>query len=96
MPRGKLEQHKVGKRSYSITRLLVFKGVRDIVSSRKTQGSKRELLRALLRKGNITPDMLTGDGAARPSTYGAQRARAGEPIRSTARRCGKIGATEVS
>ena len=82
MPRGQLENYKIGNRSYSITQLLNFGGVREVVSSRKTEGSKRELLRDLLRKNVIMPSMLTDQGAAGPSTYGAQRARAGEPIRT--------------
>ena len=58
MPRGQLKNYKIGNRSYSITQLLDYEGVREVVSSCKTEGS-------------------TG-----PSTYGAQRARAGEPIRT--------------
>ena len=83
MPRGQLKNYKIGKRSYSITQLLGYEGVREVVSSRKTEGSKRELLRDL-RKHVIVPRMLTNQGAAGPSTYGAQRARAGEPIRTNA------------
>ena len=82
MPRGQLRNYKVGNRSYSITQLLGYGGVHQVVSSRSTEGSKRELLRDLLRRNVITPQMLTNKGAAGPSTYGAQRARAGEPIRT--------------
>ena len=84
MPRGKLKNYKIGNRSYSTTQLLDFAGVREVVSSRTTEGSKRELLRDLLRKNVIVPSMLTNRGATGPSNYGAQRARAGEPIRTTA------------
>ena len=75
MPRGQLENYKIGNRSYSITQLLNFGAVREVVSSRKTEGSKRELLRDLLCKNVIMTSMLTDQGAAGPSTYGAQRAR---------------------
>ena len=81
MPRGQLKKYNIGKRSYSITELLDYGGVRNVVSSRKTEGSKRELLRDLLKKNVITSEMLTDKGVAGPSTYGAQRVRAGEPFR---------------
>ena len=64
MPRGQLKTYKIGNRSYSITQLLDFGGVREIVSSQGTEGSKRELLRDLLRKNVITSQMLTNQGAA--------------------------------
>ena len=41
-------------------------------------------MRDLLRKNVIVPGMLTGRGAAEPSTYGAQSRRAGRPLRTTA------------
>ena len=84
MPRGQLRNYKIGNRSYSITQLLDYGGVRQVVSSRSSEGSKRELLHDLLRKNKVTPQMLTGKGAAGPSTYGAHRARPGEPIRTNA------------
>ena len=73
----------MGSRSYSIKQLLDFKGVREVVSSRRTEGSKRELLRDILRKHVIVPSMLTDRGAAGSSTYGEQTARAGEPLHTT-------------
>ena len=82
MPRGLLKTYKIGSRSYSITQLLDFGGVQEVVSSRSTEGSKRELLRDL-RKNVITPQMLTNQGAAGHSTYGSQRRRAGEALRTT-------------
>ena len=81
MPRGQLKKYTIGKRDYSITELLDYGGVRNVVSSRKTEGSKRELLRDLLKKSVIIPNMLTNKRAAGSSTYGAQRVRAGEPFR---------------
>ena len=74
----------MGKRDYSITQLLNYEGVREVVSSRKTEGSKRELLRDLLKKDAITPDMLTGHGVTSLFTYGAQSRRAGKPLKTTA------------
>ena len=84
MRRGQLKNYKIGNRSYSITQLLDYEGVWEVVASRSTEGSKRELLRDLLCKNVITPHMLTNEGAAGPSTYRAQRVRAGEPIRTNA------------
>ena len=83
MPRGKLANCKFGNRSYSITQLLNYEGVREVVSSCKTEGSRRELLRDL-RKKVIVLEMLTGQGAARPSTYGSQSRHAGLPLKTTA------------
>ena len=84
MTRGLLKKYTIGNRDYSITQLLDYDGVREVVSHRKTEGSKRELLRDLLKKGAITPSMITGRGATVPSTYGAQSRRAGKPLRTTA------------
>ena len=82
--RGLLKKYTIRNRDYSITQLLDYDGVRKVVSSRKTEGSKRELLRDLLGKGVIVPSMITGRGAATTSTYGAQSRRAGKPLRTTA------------
>ena len=84
MTRGLLKKYTIGNRDYLITKLLDYDGVREVVSSRKTEGSKRELLRDLLKKGAITPSMITGRVAAVTSTYGAQSRRAGKPLRTTA------------
>ena len=84
MSKGQLKNYKIGNRSYSITQLLGFGGVREVVSSRKTEGSKRELLRDLLRKDVITPEMLRNPVDVGPPTYGAQTARAGRPLHTNA------------
>ena len=80
MARGKMVKYQVGNKSYSITQLLDFSGVREAVASWSTKGSKRELLRDLLRHGKVTPNMLVGRSVAPMSTYSLQRRRAGEAL----------------
>ena len=79
--RGKKEYFNVGGNSYDITSLLDFAGVRNAVSRRRTEGSKRELVRAMLRQGRITPDLLTGRVTHVSDAYGSQR-RLNEPLRN--------------
>ena len=61
---------------------LDFAGVRNAVSRRTTEGSKRELVRAMLRQGRITPDLLTGRVTHVGDAYGSQRRRLNEPLRN--------------
>ena len=49
MARGLKRTYFINGKSYSITDLLGFRGVRDAVSSRTTECSKRELLHSMLR-----------------------------------------------
>ena len=81
MVKGKTEQHFIGGKGCTITELLGFRRVRQAVASRSTEGSKRELLRAMLRGGKVLPSMLAGQESAL-GTYGSQRRRAGEPLRN--------------
>ena len=73
----------MGNKSYYITQLLDFSGVRKAVASRSTEGSKRELLRDMLQRGKVTPSMLVGKSAAPVTMYGSQRRRAGEALQNT-------------
>ena len=84
MARRLKKTYFINGKSYSITDLLGFQGVCDAVSSRTTEGSKREFLRSMLRSNRILPSMLTG--SALPfGNYGSQRRRANEPLRDTGR-----------
>ena len=89
MVKGKKLTYQVGSRKYSVKQLLDFGGVRAALPGRTTTGFLREKVRKILQgkdKGKITPDMLTGPGANardKGAFYGAQRARAGEPLRTT-------------
>ena len=83
MAHGKMMKYQVSNKSYSITQLLDFSGVCEAVASRSTEGPKRELLRDLLRREKVTPNMLVGRSIAPMLTYGSQRRCAGEALRNT-------------
>ena len=81
MTKGKTQSYTIGGKSYTISDFLSFRGVHDVLSSRTTEGSKRELLRSMLRNNKVTPSMLTEKGVKPTGAYGSQRRRLGEPMR---------------
>ena len=76
----------IGGNKFTISDLLTYQGVLDLLVSRVTLGSKRNYLRGLLEAGKIGVGALTGPGATVEGLYGSQRRRAGLPMLDSMRR----------
>ena len=72
MPRGVIGYYLVAGKKFTISDLMSYQGVLDLLKSREGKGSKWELLRELLIAGKVKVGNLTGPGAVLEGLYGSQ------------------------